>query len=123
MLIEIALLEGRLDESVAIYRQAPAKTRWGWGIEERLAKAVAESDPEVALTIWRAIAEGLIDQVKPSSYQQAAPYLKKMRTVYFHTGREPEWQKLLTNLRTTHKRKRRLLEVLDRLENTQRLID
>jgi uncharacterized Zn finger protein len=125
MLIEIALLEQRHDDAVALYREL-AKTRrwgWGWGIDERLAKSVAGSHPEVALQIWQSIAERLIGQVKPKSYQEAAGYLGQMHQVYERTGRLVDWKALLTRLRVEHKAKRRLMEVLDGLEKNRKLVD
>jgi len=39
--------------------------RWGREIDKQLAKAVSDSHPQIALQIWKAIADGLIAQVKP----------------------------------------------------------
>lgn len=123
MLIEIALLEQRHDDAVALYRELAKTRRWGWGIDERLAKAVAGSHPEVALQIWKSIADSLIGQVKPKSYQEAAGYLRQMHQVYERTGRLADWKALLTRLRVEHKAKRRLMEVLDGLEKNRKLVD
>jgi len=123
ILIEISLLQQRHDDAVALYR-ALAKTKcWGWGIEERLARDVAGSHPEVALQIWRSIADRLIGQVKPKAYQEAAGYLRQMRKVYEQSGRLADWKALLTSLCVEHKAKRRLMEVLDGLEKNQEFID
>lgn len=122
MLIEIALLEQRHDDAVALYRELTKTRRWGWGIDERLAKAVAGSHPEVALQIWQSIAERQIGQIKPKSYQEAAGYLRQMHQVYERTGRLADWQALLASLRAQHKAKRRLMEVLDGLEKNRKLV-
>jgi len=45
-----------------------------------------------------------------------------MNKVYEQTGRLGEWKALIISLRTRHKAKRRLMEVLDGLENNRRLI-
>ncbi len=123
MLIEIAILEQRLDDAVALYRELTKTRRWGTHIDEMLAKAVAISHSAVALQIWQSIAEGLIDQVKPKAYQEAAKYLRQMHKVYEQTGRLADWKALLTRLRLEHKAKRRLQEVLDGLEQNRKLID
>ncbi|MBA3007396.1 MAG: hypothetical protein FP810_12635 [Desulfocapsa sp.] len=68
------------------------------------------------------MAEGQIDLVKPKAYEVAAGYLRKMHNIYQKTGRLEQWRTLLQILRTTHKAKRRLMEVLDLLEN-KRIID
>lgn len=122
-LLDIALLEARIGEAVAVYHEAPKDTSWAWGVEERLADAVRESHPDVALGIWRTLADAHIAKVKPSSYLDAAKYLRLMRAVYENTGRTDDWRKLVGSLRTVHVRKRRLLEVLNRLESNKRLID
>jgi uncharacterized Zn finger protein len=123
MLIEIALLEKRLDDAVEIYRELSTTRRWGRAIDEELAQAVAASHPEVALQIWKNIADRLIGQVKPKAYQDAAVYLRRMRKVYEETGCLDDWQALIIRLRTEHKAKRRLQEVLDGLEKNRKLID
>lgn len=123
MLIEIALLEERHDEAVALYRELAKTRRWGWGIDERLARAVAKSHPEVSLQIWKSIADRLIGQVKPKAYQEAAGYLRQMREVFEKTGRLADWKALLAGLRVEHKAKRRLMEVLDGLEKNRKLVD
>ncbi len=123
MLIEIAILEERFDDAVTIYHEHAKTRRWGWDIDEQLAKAVARSHPDVALSIWQSIAEGLISQVKPKAYIEAARYLRQMHKVYEQTGRLDEWKTLIMTLRVKHKAKRRLMEVLDGLEEDRKLID
>lgn len=116
LLIDIAILEKRHDDAVAIYDELRGVRRWGWSVDERLAGAVADSHPDVSLRIWKEIADRLIGQVKPKSYQEAAGYLRKMRGLYGKTGRLAQWQEMIARLRVEHKAKRRLMEVLDDLE-------
>lgn len=123
MLIEIAILEKRLDDAVKVYNEYTDARRWDYGVDELLAKAVAASHPDTALQIWQSIAEGLIDQVKPKAYQEAAKYLRKMHKVYKQTNRLTDWQALIMNIRTRHKAKRRLMEVLDGLGESRKLVD
>jgi len=115
MLIEIAILEKRNDDAVLLYQELNKTRRWGREIDKQLAKAVFDSHPQIALQIWKAIADGLIAQVKPKSYEEAAGYLKLMRKLYEGTGRSADWQRLLLDLRVKHKAKRRLMDVLDDL--------
>jgi uncharacterized Zn finger protein len=122
MLIAIAILEKRLDDAVGIHRERTETMRWNGNVDEALAKAVAASHPDVALQIWQSIAESLIGQVKPKAYQQAARYLRKMHKVYEQTDRLADWQALIMNLRTRHKAKRRLMEVLDGLGKIRKLV-
>ena len=118
MLIEIALHENRHDDAVSLHQELVKTRRWGrgWGIDRQLAKAVAKSHPDVSLKIWKAIADDLIDQVKPKAYEEAVIYLRQMHRVYRQSGRLADWKALLENLRVQHKAKRRLQAELDRLE-------
>jgi uncharacterized Zn finger protein len=116
LLVDIAILEKRHDEAVAIYGELSGARRWSWGVDERLACAVADSHPHVALRIWKDIADRLIGQVKPKAYQEAAGYLRRMRQLYEKTDRLTEWRTMIARLRVEHKPKRRLMEVLDDLE-------
>ncbi len=115
MLIDIAILEKRFDDVVALYQELRKTKRWGWEKDKAVADAVAETHPRIALDIWRFIVDGLIAQVKPRAYEEAAGYLRHMYKVYQTTQRLADWQSLLLELRTEHKAKRRLMEVLDGL--------
>ena len=81
-----------------------------------MAQAVQETHPDAALDIWRKQAESEIARVNPAAYETAGTYLEKMKAVYARLGREPEWTALIADLRAKNRPKRRLTEVLDRLE-------
>ncbi|WP_306535568.1 SWIM zinc finger domain-containing protein [Geobacter sp.] len=117
MLIEIAILEERHDDAVAIYQELAKSKRWSWSIDEKLAQTVHATHPDIALQIWKSIVDRLIGQVKPKAYEEAAGYLRKMHTVYGQTGCLADWKALIARLRVEHKAKRRLMEVLNGLEN------
>ncbi len=116
LLIDIAILERRHDDAVAIFDELNAVKRWDREVDKRLARSVSDSHPDVALRIWKGIADALIGQVKPKAYQEAAGYLVKMHEVYGKTGRLAEWRTLIASLRVEHKPKRRLMETLNDLE-------
>ncbi|MDR1875593.1 MAG: hypothetical protein LBQ90_11360 [Synergistaceae bacterium] len=123
VLVRIAILEKRLDDVIELYRAMPKGgvqigwSRWGrYDLDNDVALAVSHSHPDVALSIWRTIVDSLIAEVKAASYQQARPYLERMSATYECNGRSGEWKKLIADLRTTHKAKRRLLEVLSAVE-------
>jgi len=121
-LIEIAIIEHRHDDAVLIYQEMIKEQGRGRLIDGKLAQAVAESHPDTALQIWLSIAKGLIAEVKPKAYEEAATYLRRMHQVYEKTDRLSEWTLLLQRLRIEHKAKRRLMEVLDRLEKNRKLV-
>lgn len=115
ILIDIAILEKRFDDAVALYRALQEAGRVGWHTDQTVAKAVSATHPDVALGIWRGIVDSLIAQVKPDAYAEAGGYLRLMHKVFEANQRLGDWQALLAELRRTHKAKKRLLEVLDSL--------
>ena len=121
-LIDIAILEQRLDDVVTLYQTQAATDHRGFGMGKDVARAVATSHPEVSLGIWVKMVEDQIRLVKPKAYEVAAVYLRKMHKVYKETGQLNRWQRLLNDIRVQHKAKRRLMEVLDGLEG-RRIID
>lgn len=80
-----------------------------------MAQAVANTHPDLALTIWNDIVNNLIDQVKPKAYEEAAVYLRFMKKVYVRNHSLEDWGGLLEGLRRKHEAKRRLIGVLDTL--------
>jgi uncharacterized Zn finger protein len=121
-LIDIAILEKRMDEVVRWYEMARTNKADSGPLGERVAQAVAKSHPDIALGIWRRAVDRLIALVKPNAYNEAAGILRLMRKVYEATGRQSEWLHLLDELRQAHKAKRRLLEVLDSLSGVSKKI-
>jgi len=117
-LIDIAILEKKPDQILRWYDQRP-KSRFGWyGVDEdSIATAIQTHSPDRALAIWKNKAEQLIAQVKPSAYQEAAKYLRKAAKVMSREKRLTEWEHYLKELREEHHRKRRLIEILDGLDD------
>ena len=121
-LIRVAILEKRSDDVVELYRTLPKRRTWdsckygNCSLDDAVAKAVADSHSDIALSIWRSLTDMLIGYVKPDAYQAAVPYLKSMKSLYGRKNRLGEWKSLISELQTTHKRKRRLMEVLKSVE-------
>ena len=122
LLIEIAILEKRLDDAVRLNTERPRDRYDSMYTDLTVANAVSASHPQVALDIWRRKAESLIAQVKPKAYEEATEYLVRMRKVFQATKRMEEWKALLADLRKRHKPKRRLMAELDMLEKPVRLV-
>ena len=116
-LISIAILEKRIDDVASLFERMKKTKYYHQDTPERVAEALAPSRPQIALDIWQRIAEQHIARAKPAAYVDAARYLRLMHKVYKTTKRLPEWNALILQLRTTHKAKRRLLEVLDGLKD------
>ena len=120
-LIDIAIDEKRPDDVLRWYdyRKAKREKYWGWdGYQEvSIAEAVAEHYPDRALAIWKGLAEKEIALTKPSAYETAAGYLRKVRTLLKKLKRENEWQAYLLQLRQANIKKRSFIEILNRLES------
>jgi uncharacterized Zn finger protein len=116
-LIDIALAEKRFDDAVTLFCALREKGRAGAHLGQSVAKAVAQTHPEIALDIWRNMVDGLIAEVKPRAYVEAGGFLRLMHKLYEANNRQADWQALVAELRRTHKAKRRLLEVLDMVAN------
>jgi uncharacterized Zn finger protein len=122
--IEIALFDKDVDRALAIYKAAlksdPSRFDWvgfrAESIHAEMARAAAKRYPDEALAIWKKLVQGLIGQTKPAAYRSAVPYLKKIRGVYERTNRRPEWGRYVESIRIENARKRKLMEVLDSLE-------
>jgi uncharacterized Zn finger protein len=117
-LIDIAILEKKPDQVLRWYDQL-SKDRFGWyGIgKDAIATSIQTHAPDRAVDIWKNMAERLIDQVKPRAYKEASKYLRKASKVMNNAKKQAEWKKYIQKLREIHARKRRLLEILDNLED------
>ncbi len=119
-LIDIAILEKKPDQVLKWYDRRP-KGHFGWlGVDEdAIANAVQAHAPDRAVAVWKNKAERLIAQVKPNAYQEAAKYLRKAGEVMSRQNEQAQWDQYLSSLRETHARKRRLIEILDGLEENR----
>jgi uncharacterized Zn finger protein len=116
VLIDIAIHEKDPERVLRWYDQR-SKKQFGWvGVDEdRIASAIQTHAPDRAVAIWTDKAERLIAQVKPSAYEAAAGYLRKAGAVMAREGKQQQWTRYLQDLRVTHARKSRFIQILDRL--------
>jgi uncharacterized Zn finger protein len=115
VLIDIAILEKKPDRVLFWYDQSQKSKRSWVGVGDgKIATAIQEYAPERSVAIWKTIAEGLINQTKPSAYEQAVSYLHKAEKVMKRQKKMPEWRRYLSELREKHARKRRFIEILDK---------
>lgn len=116
-LVRIALHEGRHDEALELYEKLSRKdASHAAALAPEVASAVRDTHPDVSLGIWREAAESWISRVKPSAYQEAGRYLRKMKDLYRELDRMEEWKAYRDELRNANRRRPRMLEVLNRLE-------
>jgi len=112
LLIELALDEDDHAAVVHWYQQAPAHANHA----ERVAERVRDSHPQLSLAIWSARIESLIQEARTADYARARPYLEGVRDLYHQLDREADADAFFAKLRRRHKAKRRLLEVVDRVQ-------
>jgi len=128
VLLELAFHERAPEDVLRWYDllRAPRQNAWGrWGsssLAVRVADAVADAYPDRALALWRAAAESEIAQTSPAAYEVAAKHLEKYRARLGKLGRDAEWTALAAALRAANLRKRKFIEILDRLEGRRRTI-
>jgi len=120
LLIGIAILEEDPEEVAHWYKElkksgAEAESYWRSISENKIANAVKEKYPDIALEIWKKLAEKLISETKVSSYEEASPYLRKIKETLEASGKKEAWEAYISEIKDVNKRKKRLLEILDRL--------
>jgi uncharacterized Zn finger protein len=122
VLLELALHEKRPDDILRWYdrllagRQRSPYGMRGTGYDERVADAIAKTHPDRAADLYREHIAECAARTSPSAYEQALPALRKLRALLDREGGRDEWQRYLSSLRETERRKRRFLEVLERVE-------
>jgi len=120
VLRDLAIEEHRPDDVLRWHdRLAPRGRPSFWRSDDaglRVARAVASTHPERAVDIYHAAAERLIERAKPDAYVEAGGFVRRVRELLHASKRSSEWPAVLTELREPHRRKRRLMEVLDGLE-------
>jgi uncharacterized Zn finger protein len=126
VLIDIAIEEERPDDVLRWYDQLKSKKKIFWGgdgyQEDKIAGAVVDLYPDRAIAIWKNLAEKQIALTQPKAYETAAVYLRKVHHFLKKLEKENEWKSYLSELRKTNARKKRLIQILDRLE-TRRIIE
>ncbi len=91
--------------------------RGEWGLHDRTAEALRGHRPDRTVRIWQAMAEELINRVKVSVYPTAVEYLRKVKELLEELQRGDEWREYVEGLRREHRRKRRFLEELKRIDD------
>jgi uncharacterized Zn finger protein len=119
-LIDIAMAEKRIDDVIRWYDERKPKKSYWLGDhykDDQIAAAVADQYPDRAVAIWKKLAEEEIALTKPKAYEVAAVYLRKAKKLMGKTEQKGDWQKYIADLRRANERKRRLVEIIDRLED------
>ncbi|MFY1113386.1 MAG: SWIM zinc finger domain-containing protein, partial [Methanosarcinaceae archaeon] len=129
LLIDIAVEEENPDEVARWYKELKIREKREqnrhdryFTRRDRIARAVQEKYPEIAIDIWKNIAEELIDRKKTDAYESASIYLRMVRNTLESRGQKTGWETYLREIREKNRLKRSLLAILDMLER-DRIID
>ena len=120
LLIKIAIEEKAPEEVIRWYGELKkgeeAAKGYAYYIDEnKIANAVHEKYPDIALEIWKKLAEELISKTNVNAYGEAAVHLRKVKETMEARGQKREWEIYLRGIREGNKRKRRLIEILGTL--------
>jgi len=117
-LIDLAIDEKNPAEVLKWY-DLQRKERRGYGYSaDHVAIAVQDFAPERAIALWKQLAEAQIALVKPKAYVEAASFLRKMGKLMRKYNMATQWDAYIQSLRSEHRRRPRLVEVLDGLLST-----
>lgn len=120
LLIKIAIQEEDPQEVIHWYEELKksgeeSQGYWHSISESEIANSVKEKYPEVALEIWKSLAEKLISEAKVGSYEEASAYIRKIKETFEASGKKEEWENYLSEIKEANSRKKKLLEILDTL--------
>ena len=93
LLIQIAIQENDPEEVVCWYEElkknkGEAERYWNSALENEIANAVKDKYPEIAIEIWKKLAETLISETKVSSYEAASVYIRKVKETLEAIGKK-----------------------------------
>ena len=110
LLVEIFLHEG---DAEAAWREAEAGGCTN-GLWLELAKRRETTHPDDSLGVYKAHLAALLRNTGDRVYEEALGTLKKIETLLARSGRQDEFLAFLSEIRSTQRRKRKLMQMLDR---------
>jgi uncharacterized Zn finger protein len=108
--VDIFLEEEMFDEAIAIANNNHCSNY----IRLRVMKAVVKINPKWVVAKSQALAEEIIDRGNAKAYEDAIAWLEQMRNGYLAMKNEKDWLSYRSQLVTTHGKKRKLMELLNR---------
>jgi uncharacterized Zn finger protein len=105
--VDIFLHEDLIDDAIKAVKHSYSSTE----LDKVLAAAV-EQRPDWVIQAGTKHAERIIDEGKAKYYDIAVRRLALVRRAYQHAGRAEEWRQYEAQLRDTHGRKRKLMDML-----------
>ncbi len=110
LLVEISLHEG---DAEAAWREAEAGGCSN-GLWLELAKRRETTHPDDSVGVYKAHVTALLHNTGDRVYQEAVGTLEKIRAILARTGKEAAFRPLMAEVRATQRRKRKLMQMLDR---------
>jgi uncharacterized Zn finger protein len=112
VLVEILLWEGDGDAAWDAAQEHGCNDR----LWSHVAAARAERHPADALDVYRRQLDHVLQPADRRAYDEVVRLLKTIRPLYAATGRTSSFDHLVASIRTTYKRRRTLLQRLDRAD-------
>ena len=109
--IDIFLHEGLIDDAINAVQESLA----GHEVLRQVAAAAVETRPEWVIATAREQAMRIIDEGRSQYYHYAVDWLRMVRDAYRASGREVEWKAYHADLQEKHRRKYKLMPMLERL--------
>ncbi len=118
VLIEIAIHEKRPEEILHWYHLRQPSGSWSGGyFDEQVANALESTHPNEAIALWKKRVTLATAAANRATYSVAGDCLLKIRSVLTRMGQEKEWKIYLESIRHENKRRPRMMDVLNKLEN------
>ena len=111
VLVEIHLWENNVDAAWELAQGGDLHE----GLWLKLADKRAKQHPDDAIKISRNQVESAVSQTNKKDYSAAVRYLEQIRTLMTQSGGENAFSSYLETLRTTHKRKRSFIAMIEKL--------
>jgi len=106
--VDVFLHEGLIDDAIAAVEKGGS-----YSLLERVMDAAVEHRPRWVIEAARRQAERIIEAGQSKYYHHAVSWLTRARAAYQAAGREADWQVYLDEIRTRHRRKYKLMRMLE----------
>ena len=110
--VDIFLFEQEWDAAIAVADRVGA---WQYNLVEKVADGVISVRPDWVIHASQEQAQALIDKTQSKYYAIAVHWLAKMKQAYLSSGKEPECQAFLDDLKSTYARRPALQAELRKL--------
>lgn len=110
--VDIFLHEELIDDAITLVDRSAFPIA---SLVEQVANAAIQTRPDWVIQASRQQAESIINRGKANAYETAASWLRKAKQAYEITGRQTEWEGYIAGLLEQHRRKHKLVPLLEAL--------